>query len=199
MPALDARMCVQFSQNILYANCEERRKTTVDFWRRWEICKACIAKAKYGKKGRGGKQKGKKKWKIENRKMKFQPAECRLLPPGSRALDSPWPYWRTLLLLRLHEFLSSFTSGYSCRKLQQKYLPHIYHSILSQTLRHMYDICMQILSRWFCICLSTKCHGAYAWCVHATMLSFRHCFFFISTHLPASVSPVCIPRITLFP
>lgn len=31
-------------------------------------------------------------------------------------------YWRTLLLLRLHEFLSSFTSGYSSRKLQQKFM-----------------------------------------------------------------------------
>lgn len=40
-----------------------------------------------------------------------------LVSPCARA------YWRTLLLLRLHEFLSSFTSGYSSRKLQQKYLP----------------------------------------------------------------------------
>jgi len=37
------------------------------------------------------------------------------------SMTPPFAYWRTLLLLRLHEFLSSFTSGYSGRKLQQKY------------------------------------------------------------------------------
>jgi len=96
-----------------------------------------------------------------------------------RTLVSPSAYWRTLLLLRLHEFLSSFTSGYSSRKLQQKYLPHS-HTHTHPQRRHTYDICMQILSRWFCICLSTKCHGAYAWCAEATLLILSFRFIFIS-------------------
>lgn len=68
-------------------------------------------------------------------------------------------YWRTLLLLRLHEFLSSFTSGYSSRKLQQKFMAstHTHTYILhtssrmycargttTMTWRHMYGISMQI-------------------------------------------------------
>lgn len=68
-------------------------------------------------------------------------------------------YWRTLLLLRLHEFLSSFTSGYSSRKLQQKFMasthththtPHTSSRMYcargttTMTWRHMYGISMQI-------------------------------------------------------